>query len=191
MHYLAPYLAGSQQIANPTTLLTKQQRGAAVTSSYDEEKAAMRMALEWLLSLHAAAAICTDSQSFLKAIQSGSADTTGLRRMLNKRTRKTTLLWIPGHHGIAGNEEADACAKQAAAINDGAPPTSLLRRSQCTHPLNSNGLTSLPPQNKGGLHQNVFLAGATLFSSPVYEPVTPSSLRLTPTSSNDSRPQTR
>ncbi len=32
--------------ANPTTLLTKQQRGTAVTSSYDEEKAVMRMALE-------------------------------------------------------------------------------------------------------------------------------------------------
>ncbi len=34
--------------ANPTTLLRKQQRGAAITSSYDEEKAAMRMTLEWL-----------------------------------------------------------------------------------------------------------------------------------------------
>ncbi len=77
---------------NPTTLLSKQQRGAAFTSSYDEEKAAMRMALEWLLPSHATAAICTDSQSLLKAIQSGSADTTDLRRMLNKRAGKTTLL---------------------------------------------------------------------------------------------------
>ncbi len=33
--------------ANLTTLLTKQQRGAAITSSYNEEKAAIRMALEW------------------------------------------------------------------------------------------------------------------------------------------------
>ncbi len=41
--------------------------------------------------------------------------------MLNKRAGKTTLLWIPGHHVIAGNEEAGACAKQAAAITDGAP----------------------------------------------------------------------
>ncbi len=38
--------------------------------------------------------------------------------MLTKRTEKTTLLWIPGHS--AGTEEADACAKQAAAITDGA-----------------------------------------------------------------------
>ncbi len=68
------------------------------------------MELEWLLPSHAAAAICTDSKSLLKAIHSGSADTTDLRRMLNKRAEKTTLLWITGHHGIAGNEEAGACA---------------------------------------------------------------------------------
>ncbi len=52
--------------ANFMTLLMKQQRGAAFTSSYDEEKAAMRMALEWLLPSHAAAAIFTDSQSRLR-----------------------------------------------------------------------------------------------------------------------------
>ncbi len=65
--------------------------------------------------------MCTDSQSLLKAIRSDSADTEGLGRMLNKRTRKTTLLCVPGHHGIAGNEEVDASAKQAVAITDGAP----------------------------------------------------------------------
>ncbi len=68
--------------ANPTTLLTKQQRGAAITSSYDEEKAAKRMALERLSPSHAAAVICTASQSLLKATQSGSVDTADLRRML-------------------------------------------------------------------------------------------------------------
>ncbi len=75
---------------NPTTLLTKQQRGAAFTSSYEKEKAAMCIVLEWLLPSHAAAATCTGSQSLLKAIQNGSADTTDLRRMLNKRAGKTT-----------------------------------------------------------------------------------------------------
>ncbi len=47
--------------ANPTILLTKQQRGAAITSPYHKEKAAMRMALQWLLPSHDAAAICTVS----------------------------------------------------------------------------------------------------------------------------------
>ncbi len=115
--------------ANPTTLLTRQQRGAAITSLYDEEKAAMRMALEWISPSHAAAAICTDSQSLLKAIQSGSADT-------------AILLWIPGHHGITGNEEADACAKQAAVITDGAPrPVSFAAASA----LIRRTLTDPPP----------------------------------------------
>ncbi len=40
--------------------------------------------------------------------------------MFNKRAGKTTLLWTPGHPGIAVNEETDVCAKQAAAITDGA-----------------------------------------------------------------------
>ncbi len=48
--------------ANPTTLLTKQQHGAVITSSYDDEKAH-----EWHTPSHAAAAICTDSQSLPRA----------------------------------------------------------------------------------------------------------------------------
>ncbi len=44
------------------------------------------------------AAICTDSQSLLKAIQSRSTDTTDLRRMLNKRAGKTTLADPPPCH---------------------------------------------------------------------------------------------
>ncbi len=128
--------------ANPTTLLKKKQRGTPFTSSNNKEKAAMRMALEWLLPSHAEAAICTDNQSLLKAIQSGYADTKDLRRMLYKRTDKTTLLWIPGHHGITGNEEANACAKQAAAITDGAPrPVSFAAASA----LIRQTLTDPPP----------------------------------------------
>ncbi len=53
---------------DPTILLMKQQSGETNTWSYDEEKAAMSMALEWLLLLHKAAAMCTDIKSILKAI---------------------------------------------------------------------------------------------------------------------------
>ncbi len=94
--------------ANPTTLLAKQQRGAAFTSSYDEEKAAICMALECILLSQATLAIYTDTQLTLKATQAGSADTTDIRHMLNKRADNTILLWIPDHQGIAGNVGA-AC----------------------------------------------------------------------------------
>ncbi len=76
---------------------------------------------------NAVATICTDSQS-----------------LLNKRAGETTLLWIPGHHGIAGNEEADVCAKQAAAITGGASrPVSFSAASALNHRI----LTDPPPCN--------------------------------------------
>ncbi len=107
--------------ANPTSLPKKQQRGTAITSSYDKEKAAVRMALDWLLPSHEVAVIFTDSQSLLKVIQSGLDDISDIRHMPNKRAGKTTLLGIPVHHGIAGNEEADACVKQVTAITGRTP----------------------------------------------------------------------
>ncbi len=126
----------------------------------------------------------TDSQSFLKAIQSGSADTAGLRLMLSKQTGKTTLLWISGHHRIAGNEEAEACAKQAAAITDDAPrPLSFAAASA----LNHRTLTDPPPchcRTKEVYTKTVGLSprDATPFSSSVYELAARPSSRLTPIS---------
>ncbi len=81
----------------------------------------MRMTLEWLLPSQEAVAIRTASQSLLKVIQSGSVDTSDPRRLLDLRADKTTLLWVPGHHGIVGNAEADGYAKLAVAITDDTP----------------------------------------------------------------------
>ncbi len=112
----------------------------------------MRMVLQWLLPSHDAAAICTDSHS-LQAIQSGSADTADLGRRLNTRAGKTPLLWIPGHHGNFGNENADACAKQTAAITGGAPrPVSFAAASALMH------RTVTDPRPCHGLHQNIYMA---------------------------------
>ncbi len=46
----------------------------------------MHMTLEKLPPSHEATVICTDSQPLLMTIQFGIADTSGLRRMLDKRT---------------------------------------------------------------------------------------------------------
>ncbi len=64
--------------ANATTLFTKQQRGAVITSSYEDEKAAVHMAPEWLLPQHEAAAKRTDKQSLHKAIRKLEAGFCGL-----------------------------------------------------------------------------------------------------------------
>ncbi len=56
------------------------------------------MALEW----HVAAAICIGSRSFVKAIQTGSTNTSELWRMIDKRTGMTILLWTPCRHRAAG-----------------------------------------------------------------------------------------
>ncbi len=88
--------------ANPSTLLTKLHRGAVLTSSYNGEKVAIRMAPEWRLQLSEVASICTGRQYLLKATQGGSADTSYLRRMNDKQVDNTTLPWTSGYNGIAG-----------------------------------------------------------------------------------------
>ncbi len=63
----------------------------------------------------------TDSQSLLKAIQRGSADTSVLKCMFDKPAGKNTHLWIPGQNRIALNEEINAWAKQTRAITSDVP----------------------------------------------------------------------
>ncbi len=109
--------------ADPTILHQSRLRGAAFTSSFAEEAAAMQLALEWATTNHpdSSLTICTDSQSHLKAIERRSPVTHHLRSLLNARPGPTSLLWIPGHKAIPGNELADTAAK-AAALTTSDPP---------------------------------------------------------------------
>ncbi len=79
---------------DPTTLLRSHLLGAAFTSSFAEEAAAMQLALEWSTTNHPehSLTICTDSQSLLKAIERRSPVTHHLRALLNARPGLTTLL---------------------------------------------------------------------------------------------------
>lgn len=61
----------------------------------------------------------TDSQSSLQALQDIFSTNALIQEMhqlltdLMKQGRKITLMWIPSHQGIPGNELADAAAKEA------------------------------------------------------------------------------
>ncbi len=92
--------------ADLTILHRSHLRGVAFTSSFAEDAAAMQFALEWATANHPenSLAICTDSQSLLKAITRRSPATHHLRSLLNARPSPTSLLWIPGHNGIPGNQ---------------------------------------------------------------------------------------
>ncbi len=68
-----------------TSLRRNHLRGAAFTSSFAEEAAAMQPALEWATDNHPEQllTICTDSQSLIKATEHRSPVTSHLRSFLN------------------------------------------------------------------------------------------------------------
>ncbi len=95
---------------------TSNMHGAELTIFYEEEKAALLLALGWARTSCPTEriSICSDSQSRLKAIQSGANDTQSIRRRLDNRKGPTTLIWIPGHKSIPDNEATGELAKAAA-----------------------------------------------------------------------------
>ena len=61
--------------------------------------------------------IISDSQAAIKALESYSVSSElvmGCFSSVNElaKDNKVTLLWVPGHEGIEGNEKADAIAKK-------------------------------------------------------------------------------
>ncbi len=63
--------------ADSVIIHTSKARGAELTSSYEEEKGILLLALDWTRANCPTEriSICSDSQSLLKAIQSGAHDT--------------------------------------------------------------------------------------------------------------------
>ena len=104
---------------NPVTLEELKKKGAKYTCSYDEERAAMYLALEWIRDNNASTdtIICSDSQSLLTAIANNSRDTEDIRKLLDSFKGKTVLQWVPSHVNIPGNEMADRAAKGIAEMN--------------------------------------------------------------------------
>ena len=100
----------------PIELEVLQKKGSRYTCSYDEEKAAMNLALDWMLknSKSSDAVICTDSQSLVLSIENRQANVSDILKKLQQLKGRVIIQWIPGHSNIPGNELADKYAKEIA-----------------------------------------------------------------------------
>ena len=102
--------------SDPAVVTILTEKGSSLTSSYEEERRAMEMAVGWIgsnLDPSQSVAIFTDSQSLCTALTSSTPGLDPLRASLRRAQVKITIQWIPGHCNIPGNEMADSAAKSA------------------------------------------------------------------------------
>ena len=91
------------------------------TSVFSSELFAIDKAIDYALnSNHNSIVILSDSMSALQAIESGFTDSNEIQgNIINKLglSRKSfSLIWVPGHSHIRGNEQADMLARSAAEL---------------------------------------------------------------------------
>ncbi len=120
---------------------TFKKGGGPNTFSFEAECMAIMHALEFLLTRPSGSSIIySDSQGALQVILKPSTHLTqatsirackAARALLNRGDR-LTLAWCPGHTGVAGNELADAAAKEASKlpIRDSFPRTCIQTRAE-------------------------------------------------------------
>jgi len=115
---------------SPVVMSEIMVRGAALTSSYEEEREAGETAIAWLNS-HPdidgdyRVVMATDSQSLCKAIQIQSRGVDKILAGLASLSCEVIWQWVPGHSDIAGNEIADGVAKAATSAAGPSRPVSL------------------------------------------------------------------
>ncbi|KAL5260810.1 hypothetical protein ACHWQZ_G006745 [Mnemiopsis leidyi] len=111
---------------NPIELEVLKRKGAKYTCSYDEEKNAMNLALDWTLEHNRSSdtLICSDSLSLITSIENRQSNVREIIEKLQQLKGRTIIQWVPSHSNIPGNELADKYAKEIA--QDGEPPVTPL-----------------------------------------------------------------
>jgi ribonuclease HI len=98
-------------------------------TALDAELFALSQALKMALKQQQPSVVFTDSQSALELVKQGQNLPSIIREIwedaerLKMRETPITLLWVPGHEGVEGNEEADQGAKKATKGGKNADPT--------------------------------------------------------------------
>ena len=99
------------------------KRGRVLTCSYEEEKEALELVLNWIDNIgieDKQVLIATDSQSLCQALLGSDPELAVLRNRIQTSPVRISIQWIPGHSEITGNEVADAAAKFATTL-EGSP----------------------------------------------------------------------
>ena len=115
---------------SPVVMTEIKVRGAALTSSYEEEREAGETAVAWLNSNpnidgDSRVVVATDSQSLCKAIERQSRGVDKILTGLATLPCEVVWQWVPGHSDVAGNEIADKVAKAATIESGPSRPVSL------------------------------------------------------------------
>ena len=110
-------------------MFAAQYPAGELCSSFQAECIAMEKALDWVAENAGDCAVITDSKSMWMALKSDNwkekdHHLAEIKNKVNEISSKITLLWVPSHCKIPGNDRADELANQGAKLDQQGVPVS-------------------------------------------------------------------